>query len=35
MMRVCPECGSKALEKNSTEVVCKSCGLVVSDCSYE
>jgi transcription initiation factor TFIIIB Brf1 subunit/transcription initiation factor TFIIB len=30
-MDYCPECGSKKIERESNEFVCKSCGLVISE----
>ncbi|MGC8812137.1 MAG: TFIIB-type zinc ribbon-containing protein [Candidatus Aenigmatarchaeota archaeon] len=33
-MNTCPECGSKNLERKSSELVCKRCGLVILE-SFE
>jgi transcription initiation factor TFIIIB Brf1 subunit/transcription initiation factor TFIIB len=27
----CPECGSKEIERRSSEIVCKGCGLVIEE----
>ena len=29
--KVCPECGSKDIEKSKGEIYCKKCGYVISD----
>ncbi|MCS7106411.1 MAG: hypothetical protein NZ942_03780 [Candidatus Aenigmarchaeota archaeon] len=34
-MKSCPECGSEKLEKKSSEVVCKKCGLIITEFTAE
>jgi transcription initiation factor TFIIIB Brf1 subunit/transcription initiation factor TFIIB len=34
-MKACPECGSENLERKSSEIVCKKCGLVISEIMAE
>ena len=29
--KVCPECGSKDIEKSKVEIYCNKCGFVISD----
>jgi len=31
MKRMCPECGSTKIEFSMAEVICRRCGLVISD----